>query len=101
MATKRMIARENSRVKKVAKAFKKREQLRETVKDSSVDYDEKMNAMFDLTKMDPNSSHIRIRRICRVCGRPRGVYRKFGLCRMCIRKALMFGLIPGAKKASW
>ncbi len=44
---------------------------------------------------------IRIRLRCKMCGRPRGVYRKFGICRICIRKFGSDGLIPGLKKASW
>ncbi|MFM7129347.1 MAG: type Z 30S ribosomal protein S14 [Isosphaeraceae bacterium] len=38
---------------------------------------------------------------CQLCGRPRGYYRKFGLCRICLRKMAHQGLIPGMKKASW
>ncbi len=38
---------------------------------------------------------------CRLCGRPRAVYRKFGICRICFRKLADNGLIPGVKKASW
>jgi small subunit ribosomal protein S14 len=44
---------------------------------------------------------IRIRQRCRICGRPRAVYRKFGICRICFRDMASFGLIPGVKKASW
>ncbi len=38
---------------------------------------------------------------CRLCGRPRAVYRKFGICRICFRKLADAGLIPGVRKASW
>lgn len=38
---------------------------------------------------------------CRLCGRPRAVYRKFGICRICFRKLADQGMIPGVKKASW
>ncbi len=44
---------------------------------------------------------IRIRMRCRLCGRPRAVYRKFGICRICFREMASRGLIPGVKKASW
>lgn len=43
----------------------------------------------------------RLNRRCRVCGRPRAVYRKFGVCRICFRNMASQGLIPGVKKASW
>ena len=38
---------------------------------------------------------------CRVCGRPRSVYRKFGLCRVCLREMVHAGEVPGVTKASW
>ena len=38
---------------------------------------------------------------CKRCGRPRGVIRKFGLCRICLRELAYKGEIPGMKKASW
>ena len=38
---------------------------------------------------------------CLRCGRPRGVYRKFGLCRICFRERALRGEIPGVVKASW
>ncbi len=44
---------------------------------------------------------VRYRNRCKLCGRPRGYYRKFGLCRICFRKLALEGLIPGVRKASW
>ena len=38
---------------------------------------------------------------CKLCGRPRAVYRKFGICRICFKNLANQGLIPGVKKASW
>jgi small subunit ribosomal protein S14 len=38
---------------------------------------------------------------CKLCGRPRAVYRKFGLCRIHFRELADQGLIPGLRKASW
>jgi small subunit ribosomal protein S14 len=54
----------------------------------------------DKVKMEPREK-IRIRLRCRLCGRPRAVYRKFGICRICFRDMASSGLIPGVKKASW
>jgi small subunit ribosomal protein S14 len=51
-------------------------------------------------KMKPREK-IRIRLRCRLCGRPRAVYRKFGICRICFRGMANNGLIPGVRKASW
>ncbi len=44
---------------------------------------------------------IRHRNRCRLCGRPRGFIRKFGLCRICFREYAHKGEIPGVRKASW
>lgn len=38
---------------------------------------------------------------CRLCGRSRGYYRRFQICRLCFRKLALQGKIPGVKKASW
>jgi small subunit ribosomal protein S14 len=38
---------------------------------------------------------------CNMCGRPRAVYRKFGICRICLREMALVGEIPGMRKASW
>jgi len=44
---------------------------------------------------------VRHRNRCKVCGRPRGYYRKFQLCRICLRKYALSGDIPGVTKSSW
>ena len=44
---------------------------------------------------------IKIRMRCRLCGRARAVYRKFGICRICFRDMASSGLMPGVQKASW
>jgi small subunit ribosomal protein S14 len=38
---------------------------------------------------------------CSICGRSRGVFRKYGLCRICFREMALRGLIPGVTKSSW
>lgn len=38
---------------------------------------------------------------CNLCGRARGFYRKFGICRICFRNLALLGEIPGVRKASW
>jgi len=43
----------------------------------------------------------RVRNRCKVCGRPRGYYRRFGLCRICLRELALQGKIPGVTKSSW
>jgi small subunit ribosomal protein S14 len=55
----------------------------------------------DPAKMLTPRQKIRIRLRCKLCGRPRAVYRKFGVCRICLRDMASDGLIPGVRKASW
>ena len=43
----------------------------------------------------------RVEHRCQLCGRPRAVYQKFQLCRICFRNLSLDGMIPGVKKASW
>ena len=38
---------------------------------------------------------------CQRCGRPHAVYRRFKLCRICLRELAHAGELPGVKKASW
>lgn len=38
---------------------------------------------------------------CSICGRPRGYFRYFGICRVCLRELAHQGLLPGVKKSSW
>ncbi len=67
----------------------------------------KQLALLDLRRRDPSKSKlrprdlIRIRMRCKICSRPRAVYRKFGVCRICFRSMASDGLIPGVRKASW
>ncbi len=57
-------------------------------------------AKIEKANRTPKFSSRRERR-CQLCGRPRAVYRKFTLCRICFRNLALDGLIPGVKKASW
>jgi small subunit ribosomal protein S14 len=43
----------------------------------------------------------RVHHRCRRCGRPRAYFRKFGLCRICLREAANQGYVPGMTKSSW
>ncbi len=47
------------------------------------------------------SSQFRVRNRCRICGRPRGFIRRFGICRICFRDLALKGKIPGVTKSSW
>ncbi|MCK4944267.1 MAG: type Z 30S ribosomal protein S14 [Candidatus Aminicenantes bacterium] len=49
----------------------------------------------------PKKYKVRHKTRCRICGRPRAVYKKFELCRLCFRELSLKGEIPGVTKASW
>ncbi|HHY05108.1 MAG TPA: type Z 30S ribosomal protein S14 [Thermoanaerobacterales bacterium] len=51
-------------------------------------------------KRTPKFSTRRYNR-CKICGRPHGYIRKFGICRICFRELAHKGEIPGVRKASW
>jgi len=55
----------------------------------------------DAAKLMPARERIQIRLRCKICGRGRGVYRKFGVCRICLRRLASDGQVPGMTKASW
>ncbi len=49
----------------------------------------------------PKKFKVREYNRCPICGRSRGYYRKFNMCRICLRKYALEGLIPGVIKSSW
>ena len=58
-------------------------------------------ARLKLSKLPRNSSKSRIRNRCSLTGRPRAVYRKFGLSRIALRELASDGKLPGVVKSSW
>ena len=56
--------------------------------------------MIEKAKRPPNFN-VRVHNRCKVCGRPRGYLRKFGMCRICFRTFALRGQIPGVTKSSW
>ena len=101
MAKRNMINREVKRAKLVARLHKKRLALKEIVSSVKASNEDKLIAAVALQKMPRDSSKSRQRNRCKMTGRSRGVYRKFGLSRHKLREAAMRGEVPGLKKASW
>jgi len=101
MAKKSMVARERKRTRIVAKYAGKRAALKAILADVQASDEEKWDAQVRLQKLPRDASPIRQRRRCEITGRPRGVYRKFGLCRNKLREAAMRGDVPGLVKSSW
>ncbi len=101
MAKKSMVAREERRKRLVAKYAAKRAKLREILKDPKASLEAKLEAQMKLQQLPRDSSPVRVRNRCKLTGRPRGFYRKFGLGRNKLRELAMCGDIPGLTKASW
>ncbi|MCA3148125.1 MAG: 30S ribosomal protein S14 [Burkholderiales bacterium] len=101
MAKLSLINREVKRVKLAQKFAKKREALTAIINDQSKSEDERYAARLKLQQLPRNSNPTRQRNRCAITGRPRGVFRKFGLGRNKIRELAMRGEIPGVVKASW
>lgn len=101
MAKTSMIEREKKREKTVAKFAEKRKALKVMIRDINATDEQRWEAQQKLQALPRDSSPSRQRTRCAITGRPRGVYRKFGLGRNKLREAAMRGDIPGLKKASW
>ena len=100
MAKTSIRVREEKKALLVNKYFEKRKALKDVIK-SAQDIDKVLEAQVKLAKLPKNSNPTRHTRRCQQCGRPHAVYRKFGLCRICLRQQLMFGNVTGGRKSSW
>jgi len=101
MAKLALINREEKRAKLVAKYAGKRAALKAQINDSSLSEEERMSARLKLQQLPRNANPTRQRNRCSLTGRPRGVFRKFGLCRNKLREVAFRGEVPGMTKASW
>jgi len=101
MAKLALINREQKRRKTVKKFAAKRAELMAVVNNQKLSPEERYEARLKLQKLPRDSSAVRTRNRCALTGRPRGVFRKFGLARGKLREIAMRGEIPGVIKASW
>jgi small subunit ribosomal protein S14 len=101
MAKLALINRDSKRRKTVAKFAARRAQLIEVMNDMSRSDEERAEARVKFQQLPRDASPVRLRNRCKLTGRPRGVYRKFGLGRNKLREIAMRGEIPGITKASW
>ncbi len=101
MAKLALINREAKRRKMVEKFKAKREGLEAIINDESRSEEERYEARLKIQALPRNSSPVRLRNRCQLTGRPRGVFRKFGLGRSKLRDFVMRGEVPGMTKASW
>jgi small subunit ribosomal protein S14 len=93
--------REQKRRKIVDKFKARRAALLETARSAGSSDEEREAAREKLQKLPRNASPTRLRNRCALTGRPRGVYRKFGLARNKLRELALRGEVPGVIKASW
>ena len=101
MAKKSKIVNNQYKIKLSNRLFDKRKELLEKINDTTLSFEERQQYRLKLEKLPKNSNRIRIRNRCNVTGRPRGVYRRFGLSRITFRELALKGMIPGVSKASW
>jgi small subunit ribosomal protein S14 len=101
MAKTSLINREAKRRNAVKKFAAKRAALLTAANDVKRSDEDRYASRLALQELPRNASPVRLRNRCQITGRPRGVFRKFGLCRIKIRELAMSGEIPGIVKASW
>jgi small subunit ribosomal protein S14 len=100
VARKSIINREEKRAQLVAKYQDRRVDLKAKIKAAKT-LEEMMQLQEQLSKLPLNSSPVRHTTRCQQCGRAHAVYKKFGLCRICLRQQLMTGNVTGGRKSSW
>ena len=101
MAKLALINRQLKREKLVARSAKKRAALKALIENPKASDEDKYAARLKLQALPRNANPTRLRNRCAITGRPRGVFRKFGLGRNKLREYAMKGEIPGIVKASW
>jgi small subunit ribosomal protein S14 len=100
MAKKSMIEREKKRIRLEKKYALKRTNLLKIYKNET-NFNQKLKIHSKLQKLPRNSAKTRIRNRCWKTGRPRGVFRDFGLSRHVLREMAHQCLLPGVRKSSW
>ena len=92
----------NQKRRQTVEKFKaKRATLLDIVNDPRASDEARDEARLKLQKLPRDASPVRLRNRCAMTGRPRGVYRKFGLGRNKLRELALKGEVPGVIKASW
>ena len=101
MAKQSSIQKNFNREKIVLKFNNKRKALKKKIMKKDIDMEERLKIHSKLNDLPRDSSTIRVRNRCKITGRTRGVYRKFGLSRIKLRELTMSGSLPGVVKSSW
>ncbi len=101
MAKTSSVFRNLKRVKMAEKFSARRLKLKEVVMDKDASPEDRFQATLKLAELPRNSAKVRVRNRCKVTGRSRSYYRKFGVSRVELRDMASFGEIPGLVKSSW
>jgi len=101
MAKLALTLRNKKRLQTVEKFKARRAALLEVISDQRASDEAREEARHRLQKLPRDASPVRLRNRCALTGRPRGVYRKFGLGRNKLRELALKGEVPGVIKASW
>jgi small subunit ribosomal protein S14 len=101
MAKLSVIERNKKRILLEKKYQNKRQELKKLARESYAKGEIPWEIQQKLQVLPKNSNLTRVQKRCNICGRGRGVYKKFGLCRLCLRKYAMLGYVSGLSKASW
>ena len=101
MAKQSSIQKNLNRRNIVKKFSKRRQSLKKQIMKKDLSIEERFKIQSKLNELPRDSSKIRVRNRCKLTGRTRGVYRKFGLSRIKIRELSMSGALPGVVKSSW
>ena len=95
------VYRNLKREKMAEKYANRRLKLKEIAMDKNASPEDRFQATLKLAALPRNSAKIRVRNRCKLTGRSRSYYRKFGLSRVELRNIASFGEIPGLVKSSW
>ena len=98
---KAQIERDLKRRNSVKKYEKYRMRLKKIIRNKMFSVKERQIAQDILDSLPRDSSKIRVHNRCLLTGRPKGVYRDFGLSRVKLRELALSGKLPGISKASW
>ena len=101
MAKQSSIQKNLNRKNIVKKFNNKRQSLKKEIMKKDLSIEERFKLQSKLNELPRDSSKIRVRNRCKLTGRTRGFYRKFGLSRIKLRELSMSGALPGVVKSSW
>ena len=101
MAKQSSIQKNLNRKKIVSKFKNLRKELKDKIMNKNLTIEERFKLQTKMNELPRDSSSIRVRNRCKLTGRSRGNYRKFGLSRIKLRELSMSGSLPGVVKSSW